>query len=368
MRVLILSCNTGQGHNSVSVAIEEYLQDRGVCCHRQDALSFVSEHLSQFLSKGHDYMYRHTPRLFDWGYGFAEKHTELLEEDGGIYKLFARGAERLWEYCDEVGYDVILCPHVFSALLVSEMQRRFGKTAQVYFIATDYTCSPGAAAGRMDGWFIPDESLKQEFKDQSIPEDRILSVGIPIRQCFFENLPKKEAKEKLGIRMEQKHLVMSCGSMGCGPMEELTDLISRGLTEDQVLTVICGTNQKLQSRLQENFGARKNMRILGYCQDMSAMMDSADVFLTKPGGISVTEAAVKRLPMVLVDAVSGCEEYNLRFFTERKMAVTVGSVRELADLALRLLEEETVRHRMVGNMRSLGRHNGAEEICRFLFK
>lgn len=362
MRVLILSCNTGQGHNSVSAAIGEYLQDRGVCCHRQDALSFVSEHLSQFISKGHDYMYRHIPRLVDWGYGFAEKHTGLLEEDGRIYKLFARGAEKLWEYCKNESYDVILCPHVFSAMLVSEMQRQFGKTAQVYFIATDYTCSPGAAAGKLDGWFIPDESLKQEFMDQGIPEDWLFGVGIPIRQCFFDRLPKEKAKTELGIAPEQKHLVMSCGSMGCGPMEELTDLISRNLTENQVMTVICGTNEKLRERLQEDFGERKGLRIVGYCKDMGLMMDSADVFLTKPGGISVTEAAAKGLPMVLVNAVSGCEEYNLRFFTERGMALTADTSQDLAELALRLLEDQPAQNRMRENMACLGNRNGAKGI------
>ena len=43
------------------------------------------------------------------------------------------------------------------------------------------------------------------------------------------------------------------------------------------------------------------------------MMDSADLFLTKPGGISTTEAMVKGLPMVLVNVVGGCETPNLEF-------------------------------------------------------
>ena len=41
---------------------------------------------------------------------------------------------------------------------------------------------------------------------------------------------------------------------------------------------------------------------------MALLMDSADLYLTKPGGISVTEAASMRLPMVFIDAVAGCEE------------------------------------------------------------
>ena len=73
---------------------------------------------------------------------------------------------------------------------------------------------------------------------------------------------------------------------------------------------------------------------------MALLMDSADLYLTKPGGISVTEAASMRLPMVFIDAVSGCEEYNKDFFLRTGGAVTGQTPREIARTSLSLLSNE----------------------------
>ena len=75
-------------------------------------------------------------------------------------------------------------------------------------------------------------------------------------------------------------------------------------------------------------------------------MDSADLYLTKPGGLSTSEALAKALPMVLIDAVAGCESYNLRHFTEMGGAVTAPSVEDLTALCLELLKDPQRRWKM----------------------
>ena len=73
---------------------------------------------------------------------------------------------------------------------------------------------------------------------------------------------------------------------------------------------------------------------------MPALLHGADVFLTKPGGLSTSEAVAARLPMVLIDAVAGCEEHNLDFFLRAGMAVTANTPGEIADAALALAHDD----------------------------
>ena len=103
-----------------------------------------------------------------------------------------------------------------------------------------------------------------------------------------------------------------------------------------------------------------------FVQDVSMLMDSADLYLTKPGGISGTEASKKRLPMVFVDAVAGCEEYNLQYFVERGAAVTAEEPPELADKCLELLQSEEALSLMAGSFGVLASLNAAYTICRAL--
>ena len=78
MNTLILSCNTGQGHNSCAAAIKEYYDQMGQPCAVEDALAFISEGISAFISWGHSTVYRHLPWLFRLGYRWtAVSYTHL---------------------------------------------------------------------------------------------------------------------------------------------------------------------------------------------------------------------------------------------------------------------------------------------------
>ena len=105
MQTLILSCNTGAGHNSCAQAVQEAYHSRGEICNITDSLQFISEKASTFISNLHTRIYRHAPRLFDAGYQRAESHEDIFCEGTPIYKLLSSGAERMYQYIRSAGYD-----------------------------------------------------------------------------------------------------------------------------------------------------------------------------------------------------------------------------------------------------------------------
>lgn len=340
MRILILTCNTGGGHNACARGIQQAFIEQGDTCDLADALAFVSKKLSKIISQGHTTLYRHTPGLFRAGYGFAEKHPSLLEEEAAAYKLLTGGTEQLFHYLTDGRYDTVICTHIFSGLLLRQTLKEYPLQLRTGLVATDYTCSPGAAKCELDHYFIPAAALQEEFIAQGVPKEKISPIGIPIRQEFYSRADRRAAKQKLGIAPSRTHLLVMCGSMGCGPMKKLTKLLCMQMDRNMELSVVCGTNEKLKQQLQENFAQETNVHIYGFVQNVTALMDSADLYLTKPGGLSTTEAAAKGLPMVFVDAVAGCEEYNLRYFVSVGGAVTADTPEALVQLCLQLLRDE----------------------------
>ncbi len=336
---MILSCNTGEGHNSCARAIKEVLDAQGENCAIEDSLRFISETTSRFISWGHVFVYRKLPWLFNWGYGFTERHTNVFKEKTLMYNFFGKGADALYEYVVREAFDTIICTHPFASLMLTEMQRRYTLPVKTAFVATDYTCSPSVKDSNLDYYFIPDERLSGDFECPNIPKEKIVTSGIPIRQIFYSHVEKDEAKQALGIVPSHKHMVMMCGSMGCGPMEKLADMLTTQLREGFDLTVICGTNDKLKGQLERKYGDRKNLHICGFVKDMSAVLDSADLYLTKAGGISVTEAAAKNLPMVYIKAVAGCEAYNGRFYCDIGGASIGADADELTKICSELLTD-----------------------------
>lgn len=365
MKVLILTCSTGEGHNSVAAAVQEVFTAHGAACRTIDALSFLSEKASEFICRWHTRIYRHMPGAWRVSYKLLEQHPAPSEERNLLARILALGTEKLYALVAGEGYDHLICPHVFSALMVTRLRQTHPEMAfHSSFIATDYTCSPYVDSCRMDRYFIPSPNAAAECVQAGVPSDRVTVIpGVPVRQAFYRRLEKAEARRRLGLPEAGRLVLAMCGSMGCGHLDELTELLARRLPAEDTLAVVCGTYTHLQKKLEREFSGRPDIFIWGYRDDTSLLMDCADLFLTKAGGVSTSEAAVKGLPMVLVDAVSACEEPNLRHFCATGGAVTADTPEQLAELCLRLLENGRLLESMGQALAQRGRAAEAIWSC-----
>lgn len=365
-KVLLLSCSTGQGHNSCAEAIKEYFEAQTVSCECLDALEFISKRFARFLSWGHSFMYRYVPGLFRWGYQLSETHSEAFQEGAKIYRIMASGADALYRHILDGQFDTVICTHVFAAMMLTHCLKVHPMPVRTAFVATDHTCYPGLDACNLQYHFVSDDNLAGYYIQCGASPAHVIASGIPVRQEFWSRTDKRTAKERLGISPEHEHLLIMGGSMGAGPMSKLLKGISKRLAYDMEVSVLCGTNWELQRRLLWQYSRDKNIHIRGYTDQMSLYLDSADLYLTKPGGISITEAAVKCVPMAFINAVAGCELYNMDYFVQMGAAICADSPTELAERSAHLLHSPGERHRMERALREHLQFNGAERIFQSL--
>ena len=232
MRLLILSCNTGEGHNSAAKAIREYFLSNNDECDIKDALAFWSPEKSKLISKGHVLIYRKFPKLFGVSYRFEENHPPKDGDESLIYELVIKGCNSLYEFLQTEKYDAVVCTHVFSAMMMTELKKRRKINIRSYFVATDYTCSPGVNQTAMDAYFIPHKKLIKEFADNGLPMSRIIPSGIPVRRDFYNKTEPQKAKRTLSLPQDKRVALLMCGSMGCGPIKDLAELLPQQLPED----------------------------------------------------------------------------------------------------------------------------------------
>ena len=367
MQVLILSCNTGEGHNSAAKAIKDRFDFHGHDAVIKDALCFWSPEISKVISKSHIFIYRRLPKLFGIGYRFEENHPPKEGEESLKYELVIRGSESLYEYLKTVGYDAIICTHVFSAMMVTEIKRRYHYNVKSYFVATDYTCSPGVAESSLDTYFIPHPALTDEFVSCGVEREKIEPFGIPVRQEFYNQVSAVKAKKTLGLSEEKDIILLACGSMGCGPIKEITDYFAENIEKSAMLVVIAGSNRKLYKSLGK-YRECENVKILGYTTRMSIYMDAATVILTKPGGLSSTEAAVKGLPMIFINAVPGCETRNIEFFEKNGFACKRDSTPALLKEVEAYLNNPEKRKEKRKQLKKDFSGNAAEKIYEYVIK
>ena len=351
MRIVILSCNTGGGHNSAAAAIKEYLDFKKIDCEIKDALAFDSRLKSEVISKGHVWLYKKAPMLFGAGYHYAEKHPAKPGNESMIYTIMKSGTDALHDYLIENEIDAVICTHVFASMMMTELKNDEDFHVKSYFVATDYTCYPGIDEVIADAFFIAHSHLIPDYTNFGILEEKLIPTGIPIKRAFYRSLTEAKAKELLSLPQDKKIVLLMCGSMGCGPIFKLGKMLLKSLPEDSMLVVVCGSNQKLVKKF-EKIADEEKMRVIGYTNKMNLYMDAAYIVMTKPGGLSSTEAATKGLPMVLMNVVAGCETRNLDFFLKNGFAVSAEKLKGLTEETLGLLWDEIKREKMAETLKN----------------
>ena len=216
MKVLILSCNTGQGHNTAGKAILAELQRLGIESEMLDALSFESELASKIVCDLHSKSVLHLPRVYGLGVSTAKRLDKISKKRSVCYVANATYASALYEYITQNGYDTIVAPHVFPSEAITRIRRKHDTRFLTYFIATDYAYPPFLSDTDLDTYFIPHESLAHEFTEAGIPEEKLVATGIPVSATFAKKTEKAEARRALGLPENGNILLVMTGSMGYG--------------------------------------------------------------------------------------------------------------------------------------------------------
>lgn len=192
MKIAILSCNTGGGHNAAAAALAEELAARGHESKTYNTLDFLPKGAADLISRGHDFAYRYTPKLYGAGYRREEKRPSPL-----LYENSIRGIGPLYEALMDLGADAAICVHVFPAMMMTELRCSYGLRMPAWFVATDFTCSPGVGELQLDGICIPHPALTPEFEAAGLPRERIYATGIPIRRQFCRMPDRAAARQQL---------------------------------------------------------------------------------------------------------------------------------------------------------------------------
>ena len=141
MRALILSCNTGGGHNAAGQALLEKFQELGVDCEMRDALLFASERASKLVCGAYVRTVTVAPKVFGLAYRAGGAISSARRKSPVYYGNIAY-ARALREYIEDTDVDAIVMPHLFPAECITYLRRHGGLRARAYAVSTDYVCCP----------------------------------------------------------------------------------------------------------------------------------------------------------------------------------------------------------------------------------
>ena len=366
MKALILSCNTGGGHNSAARAIAEEMQDRGDEAYVLDYLCLAGEGVSKLVGDGYVQIVKKAPKLFGAAYKLGMGVSKLTRKSP-VYYLNGRMAKYLDQYLRDHPVDVLVMPHLYPAETITYMKRKGMNLPLTVAVMTDYTCIPFWEETDCDYYVMSHEALRKSCVKRGIPENKLLPFGIPVSRACRKKIPKEEARKKLGLDPDKKYFLAAGGSMGAGDLDELLkELLLQ--TEDERIIVICGRNQKAEQKLKKMYSEEERVKVLGFTTQMPLYLKACDVLFTKPGGLTSTEAAVVGVPMIHTNPIPGCETANRKFFVRAGMSWSAATAKGQARKGAALMKDPAAAEKMVECQRKQIHGDAVVQIYEFLRK
>lgn len=362
MDALILSCGTGGGHNSAARAIAEELESRGHRAVMLNPYTLKSDRLADNINKTYIAAARGVPAAFGAVYKMGDLYR-MLPFRSPIYYVNHGMGEVLRSYLEKNQFDIVIMTHLFGAEILTNMKQHGLRIPKAIFVATDYVCTPFTEETECDAYVIPAADLTDDFTGRGIPAEKLYPFGIPTSRCFAEKETKEAAKARLGLKKDQKYILIAGGSMGGGKIEKAITKLQKFCAKrpDVSLLVVCGSNRPLLEKLS----ARQdpNTTVIGYTDDMASLLRASDLFVTKPGGLSSTEAAVAGVPILHTCPIPGCESCNARYFSERGMSISGNVGDDILKTLDRMLHEEALSAGMRERERTHMNPHAAADIC-----
>lgn len=365
MKILLLTVTAGYGHHATAKALADLFEQRGAETKIVDVYEYISKVVRTAISQGYLLSSKYTPKLYREFYRVTSKNKIKLNRMNIVKIVNTLGAFKFEHFVDNFEPDAIVCTHVLAAHLVSQMKQRDMVSAPCVGVVTDYCIHPyWEDVINMEALVTASELITHTAVKRGIPEERIVPLGIPIHPKFNRRITREEACAQLGLDPARHTILVMGGSMGYGNSRKLIQQITQIGIDFQILAV-CGNNKRAYNRLMHfrgEYDGGCDLHVMGFVDNVEVLMSASNCIITKPGGLTVSEAIAKGLPMILVNPIPGQEERNTEFLLNNGMALQVTKTFPLDD-ALYHLFHNPVRLRMIGEtIRALGHPDASEQL------
>jgi len=378
MRILIATVTAGGGHLAAAAAMQEawsaLRQEDTV--EKLDVIKFFSPLHRKIHEDGYVSLVERAPEL--WGLMFKKTDDpKLTRQMNRLKRLFpSRSRVRFVRFIKHFRPDAVLCTHYLPLEPLEGMRNEGIRKARkpkrrpssvaaptrpfVVSIVTDFEAHALWMNDCVDLYCVAAEETKARLVARGALPEKVLATGIPISARFSTNPDVLAVRHKLGLRDDQPVLLVLSGGFGMGPVAEILAELDKVIQPFQTV-VVTGRNEELRRELA-GCDRKHPTHVLGFASNMHELMAISDLIITKPGGLTSSEAMAMGKPLFILNPIPGQEAANSDFLLERGAA---NKANRVEDLPYRI--EQLLGTRKLGEMvraaRMIGRPNAAAQIC-----
>lgn len=370
MKVLILSASTGGGHMKASDALKTYILDNNeeAIVEIVDTLEYVSRILNKTITEGYEYLVKNTPRMYGAMYKTTNKNTPLNSFVVAINNQFSK---RLVPLLKDFKPDIIISTHPFVTEMVSNLKGINNIKIPLICLMTDYAPHKTWINENVNAYIVANDKMVDMMVKMGVDRNIIYPYGIPVDNTFYTRKDREAILRDLDMQVDIPTILIMAGSFGVNDILKIYNNIMKINIDFQVI-VITGRNQKLYDAFKKILSksnkaldsldkkinissklrlkkpsliskkpiSRKPTKLLFFTDEVYKYMSASDLIITKPGGLTVSEALACNLPMAIFNAIPGQEEENADFLIDNNMAVKISKDNTCTEIIRNLLSNK----------------------------
>lgn len=353
-KVLIISHKAGAGHVKAAAALAaEAATNKNLQVRHIDILDYTNPLIRLMYGEAYLDVVKLLPKIYAQGY----KNYRLVKWFTAPRLLLDKfNFNHLFKLLKTWKPDTIITTHFIPSGVLANFKHKKNAPFKLITVLTDYEYHPLWFHPYVDHFCVATESMKKAFPN-NFSREKISITGIPTHPKFAKTKKRRNATPIL---------FLSAGSFGVTSLTEIIDELEIFPPKFEI-QVVCGKNGKLKKQLEKRQKTNPHLKkIYGFVDFMDKLMAESDIFITKPGGLSVTEAIVSGLPMILIDPIPGQEEANAKYLTQNGAAIEAHSTAEIINHLEKLLENPSQLASMRKNAQKIAKPNAANDILNLI--
>lgn len=365
-RILILSASVGAGHVRAADAIKSVLDLRlpDAVIKHVDVLKLTNPVFCKLYRDAYFAMVKRAPHLVGTLYDMLDKpvksgickNTRLTLQRANFTKL-TRLLQEEW--------DLAINSHFLPAELIAH-QRQVKRNPVSFpqaIIVTDFDVQRLWINNPCEAYFVAVPEARDYLIALGTDPNCVHVCGIPVDPVFAQPKQRSACRQKHGFQSTGPLILQMAGGFGIGDIEQIYRSLETMKTPVQIC-VVTGKNENAKRRLEAmSQEAHHPGRIIGFTHEVDELMAAADIVVTKPGGLTTSEALARGCPLLVVNPIPGQEERNSDFLLQNGCAIKPFHVETLGSELDRLLGNPDRLQRMKDAARRCGQPDAAEKIA-----
>lgn len=364
-RILLCSASAGAGHLRAAEAVELALRERtrGAVIENVDVLSFASPAFRRLYGKGYVDFVNAAPEVVGALFDRTNRPPKHPAADRLSLAMQRSQLRKFETFVREFDPDLVIHTHFLPATLVEGLRKKRRCNAATAVVVTDYDVHRFWKCSGIGRYFVAREENIEVLARLGEPSETIEVTGIPIHPSFAQPVDVGALRKKHEIASTKPLVLLLSGGFGVGPVGDLAASLARDLVSAQMV-VVCGKNAALRADVEKRTAfAGDRVRVLGFTTDMREWMAMADLVVTKPGGLTTSEALACGTAMVVVFPIPGQETRNATMLYEEGVAISGENPSTVGFRVRRLMEDKEKLATMRRNAHRLGRPHAAFDIA-----